>query len=129
MNYRAGSSVANVVVSGVGADGKVCIYTLAATDVIADINGWFPAVTSYEAVAPERLLETRGSEGQVGYAGAQPVAGQTIELQVTGVGTANVPATASAVVLNVAVTGALDAVSAPAGVTRNGALPGVSEPA
>jgi PKD repeat protein len=107
VNYRAGSSVANVVVSGVGAGGKVCVYTLAATDIIADINGWFPAATSYEPVVPERLLETRVSEGQVGYVGAQPVAGQTIELQVTGVGTAAVPATASAVVLNVAVTGAL----------------------
>jgi PKD repeat protein len=121
VNYRAGSSVANVVVSGVGAGGKVCIYTLAATDVIADINGWFPATTSYEAVAPERLLETRVSEGQVGYVGAQPVAGQTIELQVTGVGTANVPASASAVVLNVAVTGALSdgyATVWPCGQTR-----------
>jgi hypothetical protein len=50
-------------------------------------------------LVPVRVLETRVSEGQRGYSGAKPVAGQTVELVVAGVG--GVPAGARAVVLNV----------------------------
>jgi hypothetical protein len=52
-----------------------------------------------EPLVPVRVLETRVSEGQRGYSGAKPVAGQTVELVVAGVG--GVPAGARAVVLNV----------------------------
>ncbi len=56
------------------------------------------------AVNPERILETRVSEGQVGYHGAKPQAGQTTELRVVGVGAANAASDATAVMLNVTVT-------------------------
>ena len=49
---------------------------------------------------PERLLDTR-LEYQKGYTGARPVAGQTVELQVTGAGATKVPAGATSVVINV----------------------------
>ncbi len=56
---------------------------------------------SYHPVTPERLLDTRDRTGaDVGKLGA----GQTLTLQVTGAGVTNVPADASAVVLNVTVT-------------------------
>jgi hypothetical protein len=59
------------------------------------------AQSSYVAVQPERLLETRASVGQIGYTGAKPAAGTTVPLQVVGAGNTKVPAGASSVVLNV----------------------------
>ena len=41
VNYVAGEVVPNAVFAKVGAGGKVCVYTLSATDLIADVNGWF----------------------------------------------------------------------------------------
>jgi hypothetical protein len=43
LNYVAGSTVPNAVVTKIGAGGKICLYTQSATDLIADINGYFPA--------------------------------------------------------------------------------------
>jgi hypothetical protein len=41
VNYRAGSVAANLVTVPVGADGTVCMFTWAATQVIADVSGYF----------------------------------------------------------------------------------------
>ena len=105
LNLAAGGTSPNLVVSKIGSNGKVCLYTQSSVDLIADVNGYMPAGSSYQPAVPERLLETR-TDGQTGYTGAKPVAGSTIELQVTGVGATNVPATANAVVLNVTGVGA-----------------------
>ena len=40
LNYVAGQTVANAVIAPVSADGTVCFYSLATTDLIVDINGW-----------------------------------------------------------------------------------------
>jgi len=40
VNYLAGDVSPNAVLSGVGAGGAVCIYSMAATDVIVDVNGY-----------------------------------------------------------------------------------------
>jgi hypothetical protein len=40
VNYGPGDVVPNAVLAKVGVDGKVCIYTLAGTDIIADVNGY-----------------------------------------------------------------------------------------
>ena len=71
-------------------------YTAAFVPEVASSPG---ASTEYQPLVPARVLETRTGYGQVGYSGAKPAAGQTIELQVTGVG--GVPTDAAAVVLNV----------------------------
>jgi hypothetical protein len=42
LNYTAGANVPNNVVVKIGAGGKVCLYTLGATHLIADLNGWIP---------------------------------------------------------------------------------------
>ena len=42
LNYTAGGTIANAVISKVGAGGKVCLYTQRATHLVADVNGWFP---------------------------------------------------------------------------------------
>ena len=43
LNFRAGQTVPNAVVSKVGVGGKVCVYTHGETDLIVDVNGAFPA--------------------------------------------------------------------------------------
>ena len=69
-----------------------------------DVLGQVPPGSQYVAAGPERILETREEFGQIGYTGTQPAAGRVIEVQVTGVGTTSVPATATSVFLNVTTT-------------------------
>ena len=92
---------ANLVAAKVGAGGKVCLYTYSATDIVVDLMGSAPAASSFVATAPERVLETRATEGQINYSGARPIAGQTIEVKVIGFGTTKIPADAGTVLLNV----------------------------
>ena len=42
VNYRAGVDIANAVIVQLGAGGKACIYTFAATQLLADVNGYIP---------------------------------------------------------------------------------------
>jgi hypothetical protein len=37
----------------------VCLYASATTDVIVDINGWFPIGAAFTAVGPKRVFDTR----------------------------------------------------------------------
>ncbi len=95
LNVRAGSTVSNTVLSELSADGKVCIFTQSSAHLIADVSGYFAAITDYQPLpttTPARVLETRSSAGQIGYSGPKPVAGQQITVHVNH---------ASAVVLNV----------------------------
>jgi len=62
-----------------------------------------PRAPEIISVDPQRVLETRTGQpsGQIGYSGASPAAGRTVEVQVTGVGAAMVPSDATTVFLNV----------------------------
>ncbi|MCU1397434.1 MAG: type sorting protein [Acidimicrobiales bacterium] len=110
VNFTAGQTVPNAVISKVGPGGRVCLYTSAATDLLADVTGYFPAASSFTSVVPARLLESRLGmstvDGGANGIGTRPTA-STTELVVTGRG--NVPSSATAVVLNVTVTGPQDA--------------------
>jgi len=105
INYGTGSTVANLVVSKIGVDGKVCIFTQAATHMVADVDGFFPVATSYQPLVPARLLDTRPGEGTIDGlslgAGLLP-SGTITEVTVTDRG--GMPAAAASVVLNVTVT-------------------------
>ncbi len=104
LNFTAGQTVANLVVSGVGTDGRVSIHNHNAgtTHIIADIVGYYAPTggSTYTPVTPKRVLETRyGPDGRsTGFAARSDHA-----LTVTGVGT-SVPLDATAVVLNVTAT-------------------------
>ena len=52
VNHGAGQTIPNLVISGIGEGGRVCIFTLAATHVIVDLNGFQPAAAAYTAVTP-----------------------------------------------------------------------------
>ncbi len=66
-NFVAGQSVPNLVFAPVGAGGQVSIYNLrGATHVIADVVGYIPAGAAYIPVNPQRLMDTRGMQGDYG---------------------------------------------------------------
>ena len=61
-----------------------------------------PRAAEFISLSPQRILETRTDQGgQIGYTGAKPTAGQTLTLQVTGVGSPPVPADATTVLVNI----------------------------
>jgi hypothetical protein len=107
LNYVAGSTVANAVIVKVGTNGQICIYNQSATHLLADINGYFPAGSTYTSLVPARLLESRSDlstiDGQFNNIGMRENDTVTA-LTVTGRG--GVPADAGAVVMNVTVTDA-----------------------
>jgi len=111
LNFVAGDTIPNVVIAKIGTGGKVCIETSAATHIIADVNGFYPADSTFTALAPKRLLDSRvpssgTDDGLFQAIGIRPNNVVT-ELQITGRG--GVPSWAESVVLNVTVTGALAA--------------------
>jgi hypothetical protein len=105
LNLRPGVTSPNLVIAKIGTGGTVCVFTQSGAHLIADVNGYMPAGSSYAPLIPERLLETR-ADGQIGYTGGKPAAGTTIALQITGAGSSKVPSNAIAAVLNVTGTGA-----------------------
>jgi hypothetical protein len=64
VNYVAGQTVANGVVTKLSPGGSVCLFTSATTHLVVDVNGYLPpTVTSLTALPPARLLETRAGPG------------------------------------------------------------------
>ncbi len=110
LNFAAGDTIPNAVITKLGTDGKVCLFTSADIQMLADINGYYPAGSQYTPVVPGRMMDTRSAgatvDGLFRGIGVR-TAGSTTELQIGG--RHGVPANASAVVLNVT------AVSAQAG--------------
>lgn len=105
INFVAGQTIANSVITKVGANGRVCIFTRSATHVIADVTGFFPASSQFRPLAPARLLDTRpghrttdGRSAGTGRLGA----GGVLQLDVTGRG--GTASNASAVSLNLTAT-------------------------
>ena len=101
LNYTARTTVANAVVARVGAGGNVCFFTTATTELIVDVNGSFAAGSSFVALTPQRLVDSRTDAAGV----TVPVraAGSVTEVQVAGA--AGVAVDAVAAVLNVTATG------------------------
>lgn len=105
--YAAGATVSTLVVAEVGVAGRVCLFVQEPTHLVVDVDGYHPVGTSYRAVGPARLLETRSGpglatiDGQANGTGIRE-AGSVTELPV--IGRAGVSAGTDAVVLNVTVT-------------------------
>ena len=59
INFTPGITVANAIITKVGTNGEVCIYTSQRTHLIVDVNGYFPANTDYKPLNPARLLDSR----------------------------------------------------------------------
>jgi Tol biopolymer transport system component len=103
LNLRRGQTAANLVTVAVGRDGQVRLRNEGGTvDLVADIAGYYsPTATGrFVPVPPARFLDTRSG---VGAAPIPVTAAGFVDLKVAG--TRNVPAEASAVVLNLTGTG------------------------
>ena len=88
LNYIARQTVPNAVITPVSAEGDICLYASAATDLFADINGWFLTDRGFGPLQPRRLLDTRSNEPQGAVVIAkQPVGGlgRVLRVRVTGV--------------------------------------------
>ncbi len=83
----------------------MCFFTNNTTHIVVDANGYFPAGSSYASLVPGRLMETRSGLSTIdtlfNNMGIRQ-GGTVTKLKVTG--RHGIPADASAVVLNVAVT-------------------------
>lgn len=110
LNFRAGDTIANSVISRVATDGTVCLFVSARTNLVVDVGGYVPGQTVLVPLAtPARLLDSRPgtvtADRRFEGVGARR-SGSTLTLAVNG--RANVPGTATAVVLNVTATAAQD---------------------
>ncbi len=123
LNWAAGDTISNLVTVPLSGDGYVDFYTTAATDVIADVQGYYTndaTGAEYVTLTPQRLLDTRSA---IGVPTKTPINYGTVNVPIRGV--ANIPQTATAVVLNITAVGTTGAgfISAyPSG----GAVPNVS---
>jgi hypothetical protein len=63
LNFAEGATIPNAVITKLGAGGKVCFFTSATTHLIVDVNGFFPAGSSYAPLNPERLHDSRQPNG------------------------------------------------------------------
>ncbi|MEX1105183.1 MAG: S8 family peptidase [Ilumatobacteraceae bacterium] len=105
LNFRAGQTIANGVISKIGTDGQVCLYTQVPTDIIVDVTGYFGAATDFTGVVPARFYDSRPGYSTVD--GLQSGAGRRETGWVTEIDVLNrapISASAGAVVLNVTVT-------------------------
>jgi hypothetical protein len=107
LNMRAGQTVANMVITAVGADGKVLLYNhTGSTHIVVDLLGIYDDSDlpvfggQFTGAVPVRALDTRdASSPTVG----QPVGqGQALVLPIAG--QVGVPPSANAVVVNVTAT-------------------------
>ena len=59
INFVSGQTVPNAVIAPVSASGEVCFYARGTTDLIVDINGYFPTGAGFTPMSPVRLFDTR----------------------------------------------------------------------
>ncbi|MEM9039051.1 MAG: hypothetical protein AAGD33_04050 [Actinomycetota bacterium] len=59
LTYAAGQTVANAALVRLDDDGRICVFTLAAADLVVDITGFVETGGSPIPTAPARIVETR----------------------------------------------------------------------
>jgi alpha-tubulin suppressor-like RCC1 family protein len=103
VNYVAGDISPNAVLATLSADGDVCVYTRAASDIIADVNAYLPAGGNRVPIEPARCADTRNPGGKtfdgLFQGDGKIAAGGTYEVKVAG--RCNIAGDASAAYLNV----------------------------
>ena len=98
LNFSAGRTISNEVMVQPGADGMVCVFTTAATQLVVDLNATYDptALASFTPLVSGRLADTRST--------TKVLAGEIVELHI--VSATGAPAGTTALSLNVAVTDA-----------------------
>jgi hypothetical protein len=62
INFTSGATIANSVITKLGTNGDVCIYTDKTTHLITDVAGYFTNNSGYNPLNPARLLDTRPTD-------------------------------------------------------------------
>ena len=104
VNFTVGQTVANLTVTKVGNDGKVCITSDRATHLIVDVTAFAPAVTTLGTLSPARLLDSRRSgtvDGRYAFIGRVRA---DIVTYLPIISRAGVPTNATTASLNITVT-------------------------
>lgn len=93
VNYVGGAGATpNAVIAPLSPDGDLCFYSLADTDLVVDINAWFPDDGALGVVEPARVLDTRAAEPQWAVeVPKQQIGGEANVLQVDFDGVAGLP--------------------------------------
>jgi hypothetical protein len=110
LNFSANETVPNRVVVGIGSGGRVSIYNaFGATDVVADVSGWFTDSSGgtgsrFVGMSPTRILDSRSGAG--GFSDPWgPLSGRALMVAgVGGVPPMTDPNPPTAVVANITVT-------------------------
>ncbi len=105
LNYTAGATVPNAVISKLGTDGKVCIFVSVTTNLVVDVGGYFPLESSLASITPARVLDTRpGHATDDGLAQGEGVRGAGSITVLPIAGRLGIPLNIPAVALNITVT-------------------------
>ena len=105
LNFVAGQTVPNAVIAPVSASGEICLFANVATDLVADVNGWFAAGSSFNSLTPTRLFDTRPGEDDGVISIPKVMIGGDREIRVRVTDLAGIPALGvGAVSLNVTAT-------------------------
>ena len=102
LNMFTGRTVANLAITKLSADGKLCLFVSQTTHLLVDVLSIMPAGSEIEPVVPQRLLDTRPTGETLDHLAEQTgalAAGETLTLHLAGRG--DVPVGAKAVVLNI----------------------------
>ncbi len=110
LNLRRGETRPNLVVVPIAADGTICATSTVATDLLADVAGYFAPTGrggAFTPLLPLRMVDTRQRDTVIGggTSGARLSAGESI--RVAFAGERGIPASAKAVALNLTATGSL----------------------
>lgn len=62
LNFSRGQVVPNGIIAPLSAEGSVCLFSNAPTDVIVDVAGWFDG-DAFAGTMPQRLVDTRNGTG------------------------------------------------------------------
>lgn len=102
LNFTPGVNRGNELVASLDSSGEICIFTSADIDLTVDVVAYIPAGTSFSAVTPARLFDSRPGETSVdGQAARTTKLATNEEVTLSIAGRAGIPATAKAAIINI----------------------------
>jgi alpha-tubulin suppressor-like RCC1 family protein len=106
LNYVAGQTIPNAVIAPVSDSGDMCFFSSQKTDLIVDVNGWFPPKHGFQSLSPRRIFDTRSTEAQgLTVIPKTKIGGNSIlRVNVSGLPGAPMPSKATAISINLTVT-------------------------
>ena len=103
LNFDKGDTVANSALVRLSDTGSICLYVFGSAHLLVDIFGYLPEGSSFDALRPQRIIDTRSG---LGVAEKGPIENDAISVRVAGFG--DVPESdISAVAVNITVDGAI----------------------